>query len=112
MNHEQLASYAVACLEGLDHPQTVNELARSQHVPLEDCIAVLQRLEAAGLVHENPQGLIEPSRALERITAYEVLQAVWAKPVRQKLHILYETRNNVAEHVTRRVLGFAAALEG
>lgn len=101
MNHSQLASYAVACLEGLDHPQAPRELSRSQHVPFEDCLAILERLEAAGLVRENAQGLIEVCVALEQITALEVLQAVWAKPSKVEIQVLFGIRSSIAERVTR-----------
>jgi len=53
MNQSLMVHHAVACLEGLDIPMAPRDLSRSQHVPYEDCLHILQLFEAAGLVRKK-----------------------------------------------------------
>ena len=92
MNQSRMVHYAVACLEGLDIPMAPRDLSRSQKVPFEDCLHILQQFEAAGLVRKNAQGLIERRCSIEEVTALDVLQALWALPLGKALRKLIGTR--------------------
>ena len=80
MNQSRMVHYAVACLEGLDIPLAPRDLSRSQKVPFEDCLHILEQFEAAGLVRKNAKGLVERNCSIEELTALEVLQALWRAP--------------------------------
>ncbi len=101
MNQSRMVHYAVACLEGLDIPLAPRDLSRSQEVPLEECLHILRQFEAAGLVRENAQGLLERICSIEQVTALEVLQALWSVPSGQAVRILYGTKEFKADQVTR-----------
>jgi len=101
MNESRMVHYAVACLEGLDIPLAPRDLSRAQKVPLEDCLHILRQFESAGLVRENAQGAFERNCSIERLSALEVLQALWSAPREKAIRMLYGTSGLESDQVTR-----------
>ena len=104
MNNSVMVHFAVACLEGLHSPSTPRDVSRSQEVPLDECVHILGQFEAAGLVRENAQGLIERTCSLEDVTALQVLQALWSRNKNTAIGMLYGKSELNADQVTRRVV--------
>ena len=100
MHPSHMAHYAVACLEGLERPLTPQALSREQNVPIGDCLHILRRFEAAGLVQQNAEGAFERTCSIEQITAFEVLQALWY-PQELSIDLLFGMERFGAEHVAR-----------
>src|SRR5882724_4107140 len=89
MNKSHMVHYAVACLEGLEFPTTPRDLSRSQRVPLEECLHILQQFEAAGLVRESGDECYKRTCSVEQVTALQVLQALWSVPQSKALRMLF-----------------------
>ena|SRR5258708_4821 len=108
MNSSVMVRYAVACLEGLESPATLRGLSLAQHVPLEDCLHIVQQFKSAGIVRENEGGLIERTCSIEELTALQVLQALWSRPQETTVRMLYGNSELNADQVTRLVVKAAA----
>lgn len=114
MNHTQLAEYAVACLEALDHPATLGDISRSGHMPYDACQTILDRFVRAGLARRNDTGTYERAKSMDSLTAFEVLQAVWSTPQPQtpSYTLLFPRENAGTASVLERALRVVAQPKG
>jgi DNA-binding IscR family transcriptional regulator len=114
MNSQLNVQYAVACLKQLGDSQASGmrgaDLGRLCGVPSDVLPDLLERLCQAGLVSVTEEGLYRLTRALEELTALEVLQAVWTEPKKQTpFRLLYQAARG-ATRKTLEAVAFAQSL--
>jgi DNA-binding IscR family transcriptional regulator len=98
-----LVQYAVACLQGLDHPCSTRDLSRHQGIPIEECSFILGQFESAGILKKQTNGCWAVARELEDLTVLEVLKALWAPRRAPEFRLLYGQRQRHVGRQTRRL---------
>jgi len=84
MNQQRVVQFAVMCLQELDahagQAVSVEEISQRRGIPLPECTHVIRQLGVAGIVELAAPDQAVLRRAIEDLTALEILQAVWTKP--------------------------------
>jgi len=87
MNNQQSVQQALMCLEALEahsaESLSSQDISRLQGVPHAQCVVILTRLEAGGIVRCIGPDAYRLERPLGEMTAFEILEALWAPVEKQ-----------------------------
>lgn len=112
MNNLQTVRYALMCLQELDNwhnrPCSPLGVSRRNGVPLEECVAVLEKLGTAGLIEVDDEGNYILRCPLGDLPAFDILTALAApipKVTRFKMRVGAD--HGLAARVTLRAIAWA-----
>jgi DNA-binding IscR family transcriptional regulator len=87
MNSRQTVQHALMCLEAFELHSTESlsseDISHLQGIPRAQCHAILARLEAGGIVRRLGPDAYRLERPLGELTAFEILEALWAPVEKQ-----------------------------